>query len=152
MDVDAAIAAIPSGVLGRFAPDIPGLGRPVGSFQPDYSSREAYQDSVVGTPVASYSWNSGRRDGVISHVLYATRSRRGGAIVLYTFLIAGANGIVPGESRDSGKVWVGQTGIAGEVDIVALHQGVVRPQNADAQYGVATDFFALARLLQIAPA
>jgi hypothetical protein len=152
VDVDAALAAIPAGAIPRFSPTIPTLGRPTGFFQANYSSSDAYRDSLVGTDVAAYSWNTGVRRGIVSHVLYATRARRGNAIILYTHLIEGTNGVIPGESRDSGKVWVTAGDAEGEVELVALHQGVVRPSGEGSQYAVATDCLALSRLLNAIPA
>ena len=149
-DVDAALVQIPSPSRSRFTARIPTIGIPDRIFQPDMASVDAYTASVVGKPVVSWCWNTRRRSGVISHVFFVTALARFAGMAVYSFLIRSADGAMPSQKRDSGKVWVAPRP-GGGVDLVGLHQGSVNPSGSSTRFAVATEVAALARLLRISP-
>jgi hypothetical protein len=145
-DVDAALVRIPPADEHRFSNLNPGIGPLTGIFDPDESSREAYARSVIGTPVSAVCWNTGRREGVVSHVLFVTRESPTDPQLVYSHLIRSTDGM-PRLNHDSGKIWFSES--AGERRVVGLHQGVVTLDAEPSRLAVATDFRALARLLGI---
>lgn len=142
-DVDAALVQIPEAKKSQFSSHIPTLGNPTSIFQPDFRSTSGYLDSVIESPVASWNWNSKRREGVISHAWYTTRRAPGRPIVTYSFLIRPTDGSVASAAMDSGKAWVREQGDV--VSLMALHQGSVDPETG-ARFAVATEMASLARL------
>lgn len=150
VDVDAAIVTIPQPDLAKFSVGIPTIGVPTAFHRPAHGSLADYKQSLVGRQVVSWSWNSGRREGQISHVLYTTRRGTGGPLVTYSFLVEGKDGTVPGLARDSGKAWT-CTGPGGEVEVVGLHQGEITKGPTLSRFAVATEFWSLSELMQLSP-
>ncbi len=150
-DVDAALVQIPEANRDQFSPRIPTLGTPNGIFRPLATSAADYQAEVLERQVSTWSWSSGRRDGVISHVFYTTRLARFDALGVYSFLIRSQDGSPPGVARDSGKAWVSPRPDGG-LDLVGLHQGVVEVPGGSSRFAVATEMAALCSHLGIAPA
>lgn len=149
-EADAALVELPESQLAHFSAAIPRIGQPTGIFRPDESSLAAYGTSLVGKPVSSWSWSSGLRSGVVSHVFYVTQGTLSGPVLVYSMLIRGTPGSTPGLPRDSGKVWVAMTA-DGSVELVGLHVGAVRAAREPSRLAVATDMWALARTLKLRP-
>lgn len=145
IDVDCALIDISNGVRDRFSPDIPNFGIPAGIFTPPTTCASAYVNALINKPVFSYSWKSGSRAGVISHVYYVYQRSPQGMQRVACFLVRSADSQPPGIQGDSGKLWMLR--LDGKNIGVGLHSGVVADDSASPRFAMATELGALARNL-----
>lgn len=147
VDVDCGIVRIASAVADRFSPDIPNFGQPAGIFQPSIAGPNQYLASLLGRRVFSYSWQSRKREGQISHVYYVYH-RYGGIQRVACLLIKSADDQPPGLPGDSGKLWMTRVGDANLG--VGVHFGVVADNPTATRFAMATELASLARIWRLA--
>ncbi|MBI3699109.1 MAG: hypothetical protein HY242_01510 [Afipia sp.] len=147
IDVDCALVLIPPNLENRFSPEIPNFGKPVGIFKPNRASPSAYLNSLLNLPVYSYSWASGARAGVISHVYYVYQQQPGGISRIACFLVKSIDDFSPGIPGDSGKLWMTKAG--GQNLGVGVHSGVVADSPTSSRFALITELSSLSRFLNV---
>lgn len=139
--VDASLIGLRDDQLDRFsniAPHFGAIGQP---FVPNYNSLEEYRRSVDQLPVYSYSFNTKRRFGIVTHVYEVLDDPVGGTLAKACMLIMGRDGVAPSASKDSGKLWM--TKVDGENRPVGLHFG--RQEHQGTKLAAASDFGAICK-------